>query len=168
MRIKKPDNSWLNRANQVVAHGALTNSKRPEAYVKGIFPSHVIRGEGCYLWDAWGNKYLDFVGGLGTNILGFGHPKITKAVSRVLSQGPSLSLPTVLEIEVAERLTALTGFPKVRFYKTGTEACMAAIRIARAFSMESNKDQYWGVSEDYHGWSDQFVSLTPPSKGIPQ
>jgi glutamate-1-semialdehyde aminotransferase len=160
MRLKSPDSSWLNRANQVIAQGSLTNSKRPAAYVKGVFPSHVNHGEGCYIWDAWGNRYLDFIGGLGTNILGYGHPKIAEAVTKYLNHGPSLSLPTVLEVELAERLTDLTGFPKVRFYKTGTEACMAAVRMARASTGDT-----WLYTNGYHGWSNEFVALMKPGLG---
>lgn len=130
---KKINADWLHRANAVIAQGALTNSKRPEAYVKGVFPSHVTHGEGCYLYDAWANRYVDFIGGLGTNILGYGHPKITEAVTKALSKGPSLSLPTTLEVEVADKLCQLTGFDRVRFFKEGSSATHAAIRIARSY-----------------------------------
>lgn len=156
---KKLDNSWLNRSSAVIAQGALTNSKRPEAYVKGVFPTHLTRGEGCYVYDYVGNRYLDFVSGLGCNILGYGHPKITEAVTAVLSRGPSLSLPSTLEVEVAEKLCWITEFDRVKFVKSGTEACMAAVRIAKAYEDGSV------FSDGYHGHSDAFVSLMEPGLG---
>ena len=148
------------RANQWIAQGALTNSKRPEAYLQGVYPTHFSHGEGCYLYDENGEGYLDFVGGLGTNLFGYGHPVISEAVRAVLRKGPSLSFPSLLEIEVAEMLCRFTGYDKVRFFKTGTEACIAALRIAKTAYPEAKT-----ISEGYHGWSDQFVQLTEPAHG---
>jgi len=156
------DFSDQRRANLSIAQGALTNSKRPEIFVKGVYPTHVIRGRGCFLWDTAGRKYVDFVCGLGSNLLGYAHETITSAVISQMGAGTTLSLSTVLEMEVAERIKGLVPFiDAVKFLKTGTEACMAAIKIARA-----KTGRRLVLSDGYHGWSDPFVSLTPPAAGV--
>jgi glutamate-1-semialdehyde aminotransferase len=163
-RCMTEDFDWSHhlRAQDCIAHGYLTNSKRPESHVKGVYPTHVAKGQGCYLWDTKGKKYFDFICGLGTNLLGYGNETIANAVHDAARKGPSLSFSTPYELDVAEQLK--TFFPSmevVRFLKTGTEACLAAVRIARA-KTGSNEV----MSEGYHGWSDEFVGLTPPAIGI--
>ncbi len=151
------------RAQRCIAQGALTNSKRPDCFVKGVYPTHVKRGQGCWLWDHRGNRYLDFITGLGTNLLGYAQTTINAAISEQMGLGASHSLSTHVEIETAETLKALFPFvDAVKFLKTGSEACSAAIRIARG-----KTGQNIVLSEGYHGWSDEFVSLTPPAIGIP-
>ncbi len=130
----------------------------------GITPTHVVRGRGCHLWDAQGNKYCDFICGLGTNLLGYANERVNGAMFSQMQQGASLSLSTTLEVECAEKLKELFCFVDcVRFLKTGTEACAAAVRIARA------KTGRWMVySDGYHGWSDEFVRMSRPAFGIPE
>jgi glutamate-1-semialdehyde 2,1-aminomutase len=153
---------WYRRAQDSIAQTALTNSKRPETFVKGVFPTHIERGQGAYLWDHSGKKYLDFVCGLGANILGYGNDVVNQAISSQLRHGASHSLPTHHEVEFAEGLKALFPFcDAFKFLKTGTEACMAAVKIARA-----KTGRKWIVSEGYHGWSDDFVSMTEPALGV--
>lgn len=151
------------RALDCIAQGALTNSKRPECFVKGVMPTHLKRGQGCWLWDHKGNRYLDFINGLGANIIGYAHTQVNAAIAEQMNYGASLSLSTHVEIEVAEKLKEIFPFVDlVKFLKTGSEACSAAIKIARGATGRS-----FVVSEGYHGWSDEFVSLTPPAVGIP-
>jgi glutamate-1-semialdehyde aminotransferase len=153
---------WYRRAQDCIAQSALTNSKRVETFVKGVYPSHIERGQGAYLWDHSGKKYLDFVCGLGANILGYGNDVVNQAISSQLRHGASHSLPTHHEVEFAEGLKALFPFcDAFKFLKTGTEACMAAVKIARA-----KTGRKWIVSEGYHGWSDDFVSMTEPALGV--
>ena len=151
------------RAERSIAHGALTNSKRPSAFVRGVYPTHIRRGHGSILFDVDGNRYIDTVCGLGTNLFGYGNPQIGEAVARAMQSGGSVfSLGTDLEVEVAETLRGTFPFlERLRFLKTGSEGCAAAVRIARAFT-----GRYEIASEGYHGWSDQFVSLTPPANGV--
>ncbi len=157
------DFKWHRRAQDCVAQGALTNSKRPECHVLGAYPTHLARGHGAKVWDHAGKSYLDFICGLGTNILGYGHERVASAISDSLRHGYSLSLGTHHEIEAAEKVKELFPFvDAVKFLKTGSEACSAAIRIARAAT-----GRHWILSEAYHGWHDEFVSLTPPANGIP-
>ena len=149
------------RAQDCIAQSYLTNSKRPESLIKGIFPTHAKRGHGCHIWDHQGRKYLDFIGGLGTNLLGYANEPVNDAIRKQLSDGASLSLATHHELECAEKLKEMFVFADCwKFLKTGSEACSAAVRIARA-----KTGRMWVLSDGYHGWHDGFVSLTPPHLG---
>lgn len=156
--------SWRDRANRSIAHGALTNSKRPASFVDGVYPTHVTKGEGCFLWDPSGKRYFDFIGGLGSCILGYGNQAVIAAAVEGLNRGATLSLGTTAEVETAEKLKEIIPFvDHVRFLKTGSEACSAALRIARAYTGKTGI-----LSSGYHGWHDEFVSLTPPATGVPR
>lgn len=158
------DWTWHKRAQSAIAQAYLTNSKRPESLVKGVYPTHMARGQGCWLWDHFGKKYLDFVCGLGTNLLGYSHDLLVGAVSEWVRRGWSHSLGTHLEVETAEKLKE--AFPAVdawKFLKSGSEACNAAVKIARAATGRN-----WILSEGYHGIGDDFVSLVDPALGVPR
>lgn len=155
---------WQKRSEDILAQGSTgTNSKRLSQYVKGVYPTHLVKADGPYVWDDKGRRYIDFVGGLGAIILGNGHPRVMEAVQYQLRRGITCgSLPSTLEIETAELVRSI--FPqmeKIRFLKTGSEACSAAIRIARAYTNNS-----YVLSEGYHGHHDIFTSLTPPACGV--
>jgi len=155
--------SWHHRANNAIAQGYLTNSKRPESFVKGVYPTHVLRGEGGYLYDTSGRKYLDLICGLGTQLIGYGNPRIGAAISEQYGLGVTHSLATTLEVLVAEKLKEFFPFVDAfKFLKGGGQACDAAIRIARA---HTGRDVV--LSSGYHGCGDDFVSLTPPALGVP-
>lgn len=154
--------SYKKRAEQSIGQGTTTNSKHWNSHVKGVYPTHIEASSGPHLIDPSGKRYLDFICGLGTNLLGYGHPMVESEVSKYKFQGKSPSLPHVLEVEVAEQLKQM--FPwtqRWKFLKSGSEACSAAVRMARAYN-----DRRLILSEGYHGWHDQFVSLTPPAKGV--
>lgn len=154
---------WHRRAQRSIGQAALTNSKRPESLVKGIYPTHLERGFGCTVWDHNGKSYTDFICGLGTNILGYGHERTNRTIDAQLRKGLSLSLSNVIEVRAAEKLKELFPFARrFKFLKTGSEACSAAIRMARAYT---GRDIV--LSEGYHGWADEFVSLAPPAHGVP-
>lgn len=158
------DFSWHRRAQDAIAQAALTNSKRPECHVMGVYPTHLTRGRGCHVWAPDGKRYTDFICGLGTNLLGYANERVNGAIYDQATRGASLSLSSTLEVEVAEKLKEL--FPSiqaVKFLKTGSEACAAAVRIARA---KTGRD--FVLSDGYHGWSDDFVALTEPALGVPQ
>jgi glutamate-1-semialdehyde 2,1-aminomutase len=128
-----------------------------------VYPTHLKRGYGCWLWDMEGKKYLDFITGLGTNIIGYAHAQVNAAINRQAEFGACLSLSTTVELEAAEKLKEMFPFvDAVKFLKTGSEACSAAVRIARA-----KTGRNLVLSEGYHGWADGFVSLTRPAIGVP-
>lgn len=153
---------WYRRAQDSIHGAALTNSKRAESFVKGVYPTHLESGNGCYVTTVDKVKMIDFICALGTNLFGYNNQSINRAVTNQLNKGSVLSLGTKLEVECAELAKEL--FPwlhKVRFLKTGTEACMAAVRIARA---HTGRDLI--LSDGYHGHLDEFIALTPPAHGV--
>ena len=163
--MKRNNNIIINRdAHDYIADGALTNSKRPASLIEGVYPTHIDRGYGSTLFDVDGNRFTDFICGLGTNLFGYANPHISQAVARVMmSGGPVFSLGSREEVEFARRIKEM--FPhldKVRFLKTGSEGCAAAVRIARAFT-----GRRLVLTEGYHGWHDEFVSVEKPATGIP-
>jgi glutamate-1-semialdehyde 2,1-aminomutase len=137
---------WQKRAESVIAQGALTYSKRSDQFVKGIFPTHLKGGRGCHVTAADGKRYVDFCGGLGSNLLGCDN---------------NFSLPTIYEVELAEKIRArIPCCEKLRILKTGSEGCQAAVRIARAYT---GKKLVLGVG--YHGHHSVFISAEKPGAG---
>jgi len=154
--------TYLERSNRSIGQGCLTNSKSPHSHVFGIYPTHIKNSTGCFLIDLAGSKYMDFICGLGTNILGYGHPLVEMEVQKYRTQGKSPSLPHILEVEAAEELKGM--FPWVerwKFLKSGSEACSAAVRMARATTGKKPI-----LSDGYHGWHDNFASLKTPHPGV--
>lgn len=148
---------WV-RQQDVIAQGALTNSKHPDRFIGGIYPTHAVKWSGCYLFDEKNERYADYICGLGTNLLGYSNPKIVEATV----SGASPSLPTHYEVLAAEKLNEFFCFAeKWKFSKTGSVACNAAIKIARAYTGRKII-----LSQGYHGDGDEFVSLTPPASGV--
>jgi glutamate-1-semialdehyde 2,1-aminomutase len=155
------DFSMHRRAQASIAQGALTNSKMPTSHIKGIYPTHLSNGQGCRVLATDGKTYTDHICGLGANLLGYGYEPIAKAVRHASGDAFAMSLGTPTEIRAAELVKEFFPFiDSLKFLKTGTEACMAAIRIARAVTGRSKV-----LSHGYHGWSDVFVNLTPPGHG---
>lgn len=152
------------RADLCIAQGALTNSKRPQSFVNGFYPAHVVRGQGVHLFDTQNFKYVDFICGLGANLLGYGFTLTTEAAIKALRDGPTLSLSSTKEIELAEKIKDIMPFvERVKFLKSGSEGCSAAIKIARSWA----EGRPVVLSEGYHGWHDEFISLSPPAVGVP-
>ncbi len=165
LREKKLDKTFIawQAQQRAIAQGALTNSKHPKSFVYGVYPPVIKNSFGAIVTDCDGNDYIDYICGLGTNILGYGNVGVAAAIRDQLHFGLSPSLPTTHEEKTSNKLKEIFPFvDKFKFLKTGTEACMAAIRIARAHTK-----RFKVLSDGYHGWSDQFISLTPPGLGIP-
>jgi glutamate-1-semialdehyde aminotransferase len=161
--IRRDRFEYKHRAERAIAHGALTNSKRIESFVEGVYPTHIKEGQGCYIRDHLGKKYLDFIGANGTNLLGYGNQILARHLNQAFLKGPLFSLGSTIEVEAAEKVkAAVPMIQSLRFLKTGSEACIAAITIARAYTKRQEI-----LSEGYHGWINEFTSLTPPHNGIP-
>ncbi len=130
-----------------------TASKRPRALFDADdaeLPSHMVRSAGCRVWDDRGREYLDFIMGLGSVALGYGHPVVTEAVVAAVRDGGVGSLPPVMEETLAAELARLIEpVERVRFFKTGAEAMAAAVRLAR---VTTGRDLILGCG--YHGWLD--------------
>jgi len=140
----------------------------------GGTPIFFREGKGAHLWDADGNKYIDYVGSWGPAVLGHADPEVVKAVQERAAMGLSFGAPTELELEMAERLCALMpSIEQVRLVSSGTEATMSAIRLARGFTGRKKIIKFEGC---YHGHADALLvkagsgALTfgnPSSAGVP-
>ena len=104
----------------------------------GGTPRFFERGAGAHVWDADGNKYIDYVGSWGPMILGHAHPDVLAAVQARAVHGLSFGAPTEIEIDLAETLCRLVpSMDMVRLVSSGTEATMSAVRLARGFTGRS-------------------------------
>jgi glutamate-1-semialdehyde 2,1-aminomutase len=138
-------------------------------------PIFIARGEGGYLFDVDGNRYLDYCGSWGPLILGHAHPRIVQAVTETMARGASFGAPTELETQLAELITQLMpSIEMVRMVSSGTEASMSAIRLARGFTGRDVVIKFAGC---YHGHLDSLLvsagsSATtlgvPTSPGVPK
>jgi len=141
----------------------------------GGHPLFVQRAKGCNIWDADGRKYIDYVGSWGPMILGHAHPKVLQALQDSMQNGTSFGAPTAQEVELAQKLTeALPSMEMVRLVSSGTEATMAAIRLARAFTGRTKIIKFSGC---YHGHADPLLVRAgsgaatfgvPDSAGVPE
>src|SRR6201996_8612403 len=118
-------------------------------------PPFVERAEGAYLWDADGNRYLDYFGSWGPMILGHAHPLVVEAIQRAAAKSASFGASTAAEGDLAELVVAaMPSIEKLRFVSSGTEATMSAIRVARAFNQRRYVIKFEGC---YHGHSDGLL-----------
>jgi glutamate-1-semialdehyde 2,1-aminomutase len=121
----------------------------------GGSPFFVERGEGAYLVDVDGNRYVDYVLSWGPLILGHAHPRVVGALERAVSDGTSFGAPSPLEVELAKLIRgAMPSLELVRFVNSGTEATMGALRLARAFTGRSRIVKFAGC---YHGHADLLL-----------
>ena len=137
-------------------------------------PPFVTRAEGAYLFDADGNRYLDFFGSWGPMILGHAFPPVVEAIQQAAAKGASFGASTEAEANLAERVHhCFPSVEKLRFVSSGTEACMSAIRLARGFTERNFVVKFEGC---YHGHSDAMLVKAgsgvatlgiPGSAGVP-
>ena len=133
------------------------------------------RVNGAYIWDVDGNKYIDYVGTWGPAICGHAHPEVISALHTALDKGTSFGAPCVLENILAEMvIDAVPSVEMVRFVNSGTEACMAVLRLMRAFTNREKVIKFEGC---YHGHADMFLVKAgsgvatlglPDSPGVPK
>ena len=160
------------RARQVTPGGV--NSPVRSFRSVGGSPYFVARGEGAYVWDADGNRLLDFVQSYGASILGHAEPSVVRAVRDAAGRGTTFGAPTEGEVLLAEAICArVDGCEQVRLVSSGTEATMSAIRVARGFTGRSRILKFAGC---YHGHSDGLLAGggsgvatlgLPDSAGVP-
>ena len=141
----------------------------------GGTPRFMERSDGAYIFDADGNKYIDYVLSWGPMIMGHNHQRVRDAVVKTAQDGLSFGCPTEIEIELAERLCSLVpSLEQVRMTSSGTEATMSAIRLARG---PTGRDKIIKFEGCYHGHSDSLLVKagsgaltfgTPSSPGVPE
>lgn len=162
-RVYDVSNQLFERASRVIPLASQTFSKSHQQWVRGATPLFLERGRGARVWDVDGNGYVDYVLGLLPVVLGYCDPDVDAAVLDQLQRGITFSLPTRLEMEVAERLTRLIPCAeKVRFGKNGSDATTAAVRLARAHTGRSKV-----AMAGYHGWHDWYIGTTTRHLGVP-
>lgn len=164
----------LFREAQQVIPGGVDSPVRAFRGVGGS-PLFIERGEGPYLVDADGHRYIDYVLSWGPLILGHAHPAVVEAMKLALERGTSYGAPTALETELARRIIALMpGLEMVRFVNSGTEATMSALRLARAYTRRDVVVKFDGC---YHGHADALLVQAgsgvatlglPDSPGVPK
>lgn len=144
------------RAKQVIPGGNMLLSKRAEMFLPEQWPAYFSKAKGCQVWDLDGKQYTDMsIMGIGTNILGYGHPEVDAAVHRTVDAGNMSTFNCPEEVYLAEKLIELHPWADMaRLARSGGEANAVAIRIARA---ASGRDKV--AICGYHGWHDWYLSV---------
>jgi glutamate-1-semialdehyde 2,1-aminomutase len=145
--------SLFARAQQSIPGGV--NS--PVRAFKGVggTPVFMSKAKGAYLYDADGNKYIDYIASWGPLILGHAYEPVVKAIQEKVLDGTSFGAPTELEIEMAELIKSMVpNVDLIRMVSSGTEACMSAIRLARGYTGKNKFIKFEGC---YHGHADAFL-----------
>jgi glutamate-1-semialdehyde 2,1-aminomutase len=163
----------LYEAASRVIPGGVNSPVRAFRAVGGT-PLFVARGEGSRIFDADGHEFVDYVGSWGPLIFGHAFPPVIAAIERAARMGTSFGASTASEVELAELIVeAVPSIEQVRFVNSGTEACMSALRLARAFT---RRDKIIKCAGNYHGHADSLLvsagsgALTlgvPDSPGVP-
>ncbi len=164
--------AWMERAARVIP-GGVSSPVRAFKSVGGT-PIVYRRGDGAFLEDVDGRRYVDFVCSWGPLILGHAHADVRAAIIAAVERGTTFGAPGETEIELAEHMTAAyPGLEQVRFVSSGTEAVMSAIRVARGFT---GRDKIVKFSGCYHGHADHMLVAAgsglvtfghPSSAGVP-
>ena len=167
-----PNQQLFDRARAVIPGGV--NSPVRAFKAVGGTPRFIARADGAYMWDAAGQRYIDYIGSWGPMILGHGHPAVIDAVQRAVTEGLSFGAPTEREIELAEAILALVpSMEMVRLVSSGTEAAMSALRLARGATGRKHIVKFEGC---YHGHADALLVKAgsglatfgnPTSAGVP-
>jgi glutamate-1-semialdehyde 2,1-aminomutase len=157
-----------------VMPGGVSSPVRAMRSVGRDHPLFLARGSGGWVWDADGNRYVDWVQSWGPLIAGHAHPDVVVAVSAAAQRGTTFGAPTELELTLAQALcSAVPSLEQVRFVSSGTEAVMSAVRLARAHTGRSKLLKFAG---GYHGHADALLAQAgsglatlgiPSSPGVP-
>lgn len=152
--ISREKSAELYEKSKAYFPGGVNSPVRAFKSVYGT-PLFIERGDGCFVWDADGNQFIDFCCSWGPLILGHNHPKIREKVTEVMQRGMSFGAPTALENELAELILKNNSLiEKIRFVSSGTEAVMSAIRLARGYTKRDKILKFEGC---YHGHVDSLL-----------
>ena len=165
--------SSFQRASAVIP-GGVNSPVRAWGAVEAGEPFFAARGEGAYLWDEEGNRYVDWVMSWGPLVFGHADPEVVAAVQAAAADGTTFGTPTEREVALAEELVdAVPSVEKVRLVSSGTEAAMSALRLARGVT---GRDRILKFSGCYHGHADALLAAAgsgmatlgiPSSPGVP-
>ena len=159
-KISSGQKLWK-RAKSIIPGGNMLLSKRPDLFLPERWPAYFNKAKGCKIWDLDGQEYLDMsIMGIGTNILGYGHPEVDEAVKKNIDNGNMSTLNCPEEVYLSEKLIQMHPWAEmVKFTRTGGEANAVAIRISRA-SSSRDKVAICG----YHGWHDWYLAANIKDK----
>mgnify|MGYP001300972826 CR=1 FL=1 len=145
----------LIKAKKMIPGGNQLLSKRSELFLPGLWPTYYKKAKGCKVWDLNNKIYYDFAGmGVTACVLGYSNDKINKSLISGLKKGSMCTLNATEEVDLAKELLRIHKWSGMaKFCKSGGEACMVAIRIARAYSNKNNI-AFCG----YHGWHDWYLA----------
>ena len=153
----------LARARTVLTQTWPFGSVSALRHASGVYPQYAVRAEGSRFWDLAGSEYIDWFLGGGPVTLGHCHPEVQRAVAEQLDCGANLSLPSPLEIDVAERICSVVpDGEQVIFGKNGTDVTSAAVRLARSVT---GRDHV--LISGYHGFQDWSKAAVSDCRGIP-
>lgn len=154
----------LERELKVSPLAAQTYSKSYRYFPRGIAPSYMERGEGWFIYDVDGNRFIDFMCALGPVTVGYNDVTVNEAVIKQVGRFASGSLQSEIEVELAEKICEIIPCAEmVRFVKNGGDATTAAVRLARAFT---GRDVV--LMSGYHGMHDWSIGASENHKGIPE
>ena len=166
-------NSQLFERARAVIPGGVNSPVRAFRAVGGT-PRFIQRAQGAYMWDAAGQRFIDYIGSWGPMILGHGHPAVLEAVQQAALDGFSFGAPTEREVQLAEAIIGLVpSLEMVRLVSSGTEAAMSALRLARGATGRKRIIKFEGC---YHGHADALLVKAgsglatfgnPTSAGVP-
>ncbi|HEX9005698.1 MAG TPA: aminotransferase class III-fold pyridoxal phosphate-dependent enzyme, partial [Bacteroidota bacterium] len=163
MDTMKPSDELFQRALRLTPWGTQTKSKRPYPFFEETMPKFIVRGKGCRVWDMEGKEYIDFRLALGPITLGYCNEEVDNAVRAQLNNGVLFSMASPLEAELAGLIArSVPNVDMCRFLKTGADANLTNVRIARA---TTGRDLI--VTCGYHGSTDWFATAGSPENGVP-
>lgn len=160
----KPSDRLFEEALKLIPWGTQTNAKRPIPFFNETMPKFIERGKGCRLWDMEGKEYIDFRLSLGPVTLGYCYDEVDDAVREQMRKGVLFSMASPREAELARIITSVVPNAEMcRFMKTGEDANLCNIRIARA---STKRDMI--LMSGYHGYPDWFATEDSPTNGVPE
>ncbi len=158
----KLSDQHFQEALKLIPWGTQTNAKRPYQFFEAM-PKFIERGKGCRLWDMEGNEYIDFRLSLGPVTLGYCYDEVDEAVRAQMQKGVLFSMASPIELELAQLLHEVVPNAEMcRFMKTGEDANLCNVRIARAYT---KRDMI--IVSGYHGYPDWFATEDSPNNGVP-
>lgn len=160
----KPSDKHFEEALKLIPWGTQTNAKRPFPQFDETMPKFIVRGKGCRIWDMEGKEYIDYRLALGPVTLGYCYEEVDQAVREQMKNGVLFSMASPIELELAQLLhETVPNADMVRFMKTGEDANLSNIRIARAYTKREMI-----LMSGYHGYPDWFATEDSPNNGVPE
>lgn len=158
--------SLRKKAHELIPGGCHTYAKGDDQFPLSV-PGFIVRGEGCRVWDADGNEFIEYGMGLRAVTLGHAYPAVVEAASRQMLLGSNYTRPSSIEVECAEAMVELiNGADMVKFAKNGSDVTTAAVRLARAYT---GRDVVAICGDQpFFSVDDWFIGTTAMSAGIPE